>query len=193
MNELVNALRRFITRDLTFLIGGGSTLGSFLLVFDRLPAVDDHVVVYLLLGGIAYVLGYVLQDSFGVLRLIPTTTPREPIRYQRLLYRLYVREEWQPIPAVVNFEQVEENLSVDQAAWLERLTSLQQLGTCVGPCWLAAGGILATTWWGNSPELFKIALPVASLVMGLILVHLAWIKACQQAQYLRRHAGTAST
>jgi len=192
MNELISALRRFIMRDLTYLIGGGSLVASVLYTLDRLPKPGADLTLYLLIAGISYVVGYALQDSFGLLHIVPTTAPRALNPYCQSLYRCYVREAWTDIPVGMSFQRAEERLSDErQMAWLERITSLQQVGTTVGPCWLTSSVFLGARWWLKGGDGFGLVLPLCGGLMGLILVHLAWIKAAQQAQYLSRHAGQA--
>ena len=188
MNELIRALQRFITRDLIYLIGGGSLVVSFLYTFERLPSPNDHGALYLLIAGISYVVGYTVQDSFGLIRVIPTTAPHRLNRYLRFLYRCYVREPWRDIPDATNFERAEEKLADDrQVVWLERITTFQQIGTTVGPCWFASALLLGTRWCLKGGGRFELAVVIGAFLMALILVHLAWIKAAQQAQYLSRH------
>jgi len=190
MDEFFKALRHFITRDLVYLVGGGSVVASFLYTFDRLPTPNDHVVVYLLIAGISYVVGYALQDGFSFLPGFTTTTPRTLNRYQRFLYERYTRTRWEEIPEATNFQQVENALRDErQTALLERIISLQQVGTTVGPCWLVSAGLLGVRWWFKGGGRFGLALASASLFMGLVLAHLAWVRAGQQAQYLSRHEG----
>lgn len=188
MDELFKALRRFITRDLIYLIGGGSVVASFLYMFDRVPSPHDHPILYLLIAGISYVVDYVMQDAFCLLPALPTTAPRRLKRYQRKFFEWYTREEWQDIPDIINLEQAEEELiNEHQIAWLERITSLQQACTTVGPCWLVSGGLIGVRWWFKSATCFDLALALAARGMAVALAHLAWVKAGQQAQYLHRH------
>lgn len=188
MDELFKALRRFITRELIYIIGGGSVVASFLYAFDRVPSPHDHVVLYLLIAGISYVVGYVLQDAFCLLPVLPTAAPHRLNCYQQTLYRWYTREQWQNIPDTTDFEQAEETLKDErQIAWLERITSLQQVCTTVGSCWFVSGGFLSGRWWFMSRSGFDLTLTMAALSMAVVLAHLAWVKAGQQAQYLHRH------
>jgi len=188
MDELFKALRRFITRDLIYLVGGGSVVASFLYTFDRVPSPNDHVVLYLLIAGISYVVGYALQDASCLLPILPTAAPRRLNCYQRALYRWYTREQWQDIPDTTDFEQAEEGLKDErQIAWLERVTSLQQLSTIVGPCWFVSAWLVGVAWWLRGRSCFDLTLTLAALTMAVVLGHLAWVKAGQQAQYLHRH------
>ncbi|MDA2911661.1 hypothetical protein MYX04_12130 [Nitrospiraceae bacterium AH_259_D15_M11_P09] len=188
MDELFKALRRFITRDLIYLVGGGSVVASFLYVFDRVPHPNDHVILYLLMAGISYVVGYTLQDVFGLLPAFPTAAPRTLNRYQRRLYAWYTRDTWQQIPNTTDFERAEEELNDErQIAWLERITSLQQVCTTIGPCWFVAAALVGVRWWFKGRGPFDLTLALAAFGMALVLVHLGWVKASQQAQYLHRH------
>jgi hypothetical protein len=189
VNELINVLRRFIARDLVFLIGGGSVVGSFLYTFTCLPTPDEHVVLFLFLGGVSYVVGYVVQDGFALLGLVPTTNPRRLPRWLARLYARYVRDQrqqWRDLPDT-DFERAEENLTPDQALWLERITTLQQVGATVGPCWVVSAGLLVVRLRLNGVARFGLVLAIGGFGLALVLFCLAWIKAAQQAQYLARH------
>ena len=188
MDELVKTLRHFITRDLIFLVGGGSVVASFVYTFGLPPTSKDPVVLYLLVVGISYVLGYALQDASGLLHVLPTTAPRKLNRYQRWFYKCYTREPWQDIPGTTNFQRAEEGLQHGrQIAWLERITSLRQVCTTVAPCWVVSAGLLGIRRWQKGGQDFDLPAAFAGLCIAVVLGHLAWVKAAQEAQYLHEH------
>jgi hypothetical protein len=187
VEELVRALSRFIARELVYVMGGASVVGSFLLVFGRLPSANDHIVLYLLLAAISYVVGYVLQDAFCLLPILPTEAPKRLNWYGAAIYKLYARRPWRDIPAGTDFEEAEEALKDErQIASVERIIFFQIVGTAIGPCWFVCA-VLFFLSWGASKSRFELALAVAALAMAVLLGHLAWVKAGQQAQYLYRH------
>ena len=61
MNELAKALKHFITRDILYLIGGGSVVCAFLYLFDRLTLSPMPTAFYYLAAGIGYAVGYASQ------------------------------------------------------------------------------------------------------------------------------------
>jgi hypothetical protein len=75
MGDLIQVLRRFVARDLVYLTGGGCVVASFLYALGRLPSGSEHTVFYILLAGIAYVMGHALQDGFSLLPGFTTTIP----------------------------------------------------------------------------------------------------------------------
>ena len=189
MDELVRALRHFITRDLIFLVGGGSVVASFVYTFGQPPTPRDPVVLYLLAAGISYVVGYALQDASGLLPVLPTTAPRKLNRYQRRLFEWYTREQWQDIPETTDFQRAEEGLQHErQIAWLERITSLRQVCTTVAPCWVVSAGLLGVRRWQKGAQDFDLPVALAAFVIAVVLGHLAWVKAAQEARYLHGHA-----
>lgn len=188
MDELVRALRHFITRDLIFLVGGSSVVASFVYTFGVPPTPKDPVVLYLLVAGISYVVGYALQDAGGLLPVLPTTAPRKLNWYQRRLYKWYTREQWEDIPEKWDFQRAEEGLQCErQIAWLERITSLRQVCTTVAPCWVVSAGLLGLRWSKKVGQDFDLPAALAGLCIAVVLGHLAWVKAAQEAQYLHRH------
>lgn len=188
MDEFFRIFKHFLARDLIFLIGGGTVVTSFLYYFDRLP-VDSTPVSFILLGtGIAYIVGYALQDGFSLLPFVRTAPLHRLNWYVRWFYRRFTREQWQDIGVEVNFERVTETIVEErQRAELERIITLKQMGTTGGPCGLVASLFIGLKWLESCAR-FDLVLLFAALIFGFLLIHLGWIKLAQQAQYLSQHA-----
>lgn len=186
MNELLKALKDFLARDLIFLAGGATVVTSLLYVLRRLPSADDHVALYFLLAGLSYFVGYAVQDSFGILRVVTTRPPRALRWHMPLLYWLYTGDRWCDVNRTVDFATVEQRISQNewQRVQFERMITLQQVGSVGGPSALVASCILAFRGWAGVGDPFARTLTVAGFTLGVILAHLAWLKAAQQARYL---------
>jgi hypothetical protein len=77
------------------------------------------------------------------------------------------------------YEQAPERFRNDH----ERIESLKQIGTALGPCYLLAALILLWKKTFNPTE-FEYAMSRGLLVLGMILILLGWLKVTRQSQYL---------
>lgn len=189
MGELVKALGRFVSRDLIFVIGGGADVLSFLYLFNRLPSPCLPAAYYVLGAGLAYVVGYAIQDLSCIIGLSTMADYFEPNRFVRWLYRRFTAESWSDIPSfdtIVAQREVYANQTA--AELLERVTSLRQVGTTMGPCALISSACLLTRALSSGQlhwRCFDIGLAVAAAVLGVGLVCLGWLKGAQQVRWLQ--------
>ena len=187
MDEFFKALRHFITRDLVFLTGGGIVVGSFLHLFEDLrPNSGDHLVVFLLLVGISYVVGYAIQDGFSLTGLVSTVLPKKLVGIQKRLYEKFTGLPWKDINGEIDFEEVESSINDDRKiALYERIITLKQVGTTVGPCSLVVAFFLANIYFRKERK-EDLWLALFAGALGLLLIGLGWIKLGQQAKFLER-------
>ncbi len=194
MDDLVRSLRRFIARDAIFIIGGSAVVLSFCYAFDRLWILDMPKPLYLVAAGFAYVLGYVIQDGAGLIRLITPAHSFSPWPIARTFYRLHTKREWQEIAP---FDGEEALLQIERAAVreggipeatlarLERVVALRQVGNTLGPCCLVSFGFLVYRA-GRFVDPFDTALAIAVLGVGIVLLMLGWLKGAQQVELVHR-------
>lgn len=192
MDELTKGLQKFLARDLTFLVGGSGVLIAFLHIYGKLPLLPSTGPLVVLPVALAYVVGYVVQEIFTVCHVVRTKAEPMPPPFARWLYRTFERKlDWQPTPRDdykaakqwLYAEGTPQRLRDDH----ERVESLKQVGTTLGPCTLLAGVILATGWVSGRLGIqipFEVAVPVLSLALGGILIALGWLKVTQQPEYL---------
>jgi len=188
MEEFFKALRHFLTRDIVFMIGGGSVVGIFLRHFHQVPSADSHIVLFLLLGGISYAVGYALQDGFSITHLTTTTKPRRLCWIARAAYERFTREKWKDIPDSVEFDTARRYIYEDnehEQARYQRLITLRQVGGTLGPCALVSSALFFWTWLDTRAS-FDLAGAVAALVLSIIFSILSWIKAAEHAKMLER-------
>src|SRR5437870_4459147 len=100
MDELVKALRHFIARDLVFVVSGSAVIGAFLYRFDRLSSLEDSWLIFGLLAGVGYFVGYALQDGLSLTHLVTTEYVQRPNRFVQWLYQRFTRTEWRQIQTV---------------------------------------------------------------------------------------------
>ena len=188
MNDLIKELRHFIVRDLVFMIGGGAVISSFLYVCPRFrPQPADHFVVFLFLAGLSYVVGYAVQDGTNLLGITRIAPPRQLFCLVRACYERLTGIPWEDIGHEVDFGKAERCIlpGTPDGIRLERIISLKQVGTTVGPCSLlsAITILVGNTRFGNYSDLL---LSACATGLGLLLVLLGRIKAGEQAKLLER-------
>ena len=189
MGDIFKAFEKFLFRDVSFLLGGSVVLASIMYVFDKLPTADLPTFKMFIAAGVAYAVSYCLQDFLTMLRVVRTKAGLPPEWPGTLLYRSFDRR------AAVSFEANE----YDSAKrWLyehapqrfrddhERIESLKQVGTSLGPCFILAG-IIRFFHEPVAVPPFEIAVSIALFVLGIGLWLLGWLKVTQQAQYLIRN------
>jgi len=186
MSELFKAFEKFLFRDVSFLLGGSVLLGSVMYSFNRLPTGDLPAFKYFVWAGISYAIGYSVQEIFTLAHIVRTKAAFSPNWLGYLLYRLFDRKRPKPINATEYerakkwlYEEAPERFRNDH----ERIESLKQIGTVLGPCLLLGGLILLWKRTFNPTE-FEYVVSRGFVVLGLVLILLGWLKVTQQPQYL---------
>ena len=188
MDGLVKSLENRITRDFAYLIGGGTVISLIWLVcfsmthpdleYDKLPSI-----AYFLLFGIAYVVGFVVQELFSFLPGFSTTLSIEKWKCSykcclAWLYLRYTREEWKEYEGYKIVDAYKRIWQCDEPTrmLIERTATLKHLGTCIGPCFLVSG-LLAL-----AGKLWLIAIML--ILTGGFLWLVGRLKTMQQIAYL---------
>jgi hypothetical protein len=192
MDELAKAFQRFIARDLIFIVAGGTVITAFLYNFGagRIPSSNDHIALYLLLAGVAYVVGYAIQDGLSLTALLTTASVQTPSPFVRWLYRRFTRTEWVDI-ANIDLAQAQQRIpDGEPRVQHERIITLKQVGTAAGPSFALSGLLFLLKFllkWRTDTEAFDLAVGLAGGVFGIVLVCLGWVKGAQQAQFESRY------
>lgn len=192
LSELVKTLRYFIIRDMIYIIGGGIVLAS---VFDGVYGLDrldnPPVALWLLLGGVAWVVGYALQDGSGLVRLSSTLYTPQPNVIIKKLYLLFTRERWDDSQLAISVlattwcETKDEHMLAEG----QRIIHLMMVGTTMAPCLAVAAVVFLGRHWGSFPSA-KWLLGISGLVLSFVLWALGWVKNLQLTTYVARlHAG----
>ena len=187
MPEVPESLKQFIARDLIYVIGGGSVLTTVLYRFDRFPAGEVPVGVQGLTVGIAYVLGYLLQDSFSLIGLVTTARVPKPSRLLKYLYKRFTGEMWRDL-GEVQWDQQRPALrnelrDAQERAEYQRVITLMMVGSTMAPSALMVGGLLAWKRLSDvgADAVFDLTLAIGSVVIALLFLTLDWLKAAQLA------------
>ncbi len=183
LDEVIKAFREFIARDLVFIISGAVVVGTFLHIFKRVPEPNDSWVLFALLAGIAYFVAYAIQDTLCVFRVLPSAPVSNPGAFVRWMYKGLYRRQWTTIEREIELDEARHKVPPERQPELERLITLQQIGTAGGPC-IFLSGIGFLVEWLQSRSSFDFAVAVAGCAVGLVLACLAWLKAAQRAQFL---------
>lgn len=186
MSDFFKAFEKFLFRDVSFLLGGSVVVACGMYVFRRLPGADPPTFKILIAGGVAYAVGYTLQEFFTLAYLVRTKAGYSPNWLGKLLYRLFDRRATQPVdPDEYErakswlYEQAPQRFRDDH----ERTESLKQVGTSLGPSFLVASAILFLNTPVADPS-FEVAASRGLALLGFALWLLGWLKVTQQAQYL---------
>jgi len=199
MNELVKTLKNFIVRDIIYIIGGSSVIVSFLYLFNKTDAFgkEIHTAIYLLVAGLAYMIGYCIQETASWIRIVTTASFFEPWPILTWFYCRFLHRKWEPIFSDIaegeyrrnnileRLDQAEliikEEASEDNKAERDRIISLMHMGTTMGPCSLVSCILLLIKAIIdiNCSLGFNITILVSVLIIGGLMIVLAWIKALQ--------------
>lgn len=192
MNELVKILRHFITRDMIYIIGGTSIVLSFLHMWDALSILTPTTLIHWIGIGFVWLIGYLIQEFFSLLHIVTTKPPRNPPNVMKLLYNLFQHKKWQDI-GLFDFEEarikIYEKASERNIARLQRIITLKQAGSTMGPCFLTSGIILIIKSAMNGAPV-DITLAIIIPILGVIFVSTSWIKLEEEMQYVRLLSST---
>ncbi len=192
MEGVVKALKDFFSRDLVFIVGGGEVilviayvLGYWCKIVGP-SAVDLPVWGYIVGAGVAYAIGYALQDLCCLTRLCGTQANTDPNRFDQWLFERYEHLPWQAVLNlhVVRPTELEINQDRQLSSFLERTLVLMQVGTTMGPCSAVSGiALLLNAFcaglYSERGESAVLGIGALFLVLGAILILLARLKRAQ--------------
>lgn len=89
MNEFVKSLRNFLARDLLYIIGGTCVVASFLYLFGKLPEKQPPIPYLIILAGVAYAIGYAVQDSMSFFPIVTSRHIDGPGKLSRCYYLFF--------------------------------------------------------------------------------------------------------
>jgi hypothetical protein len=197
MVDILKSLTNKITRDLAYPIGGGTVIGCAWLTFSAqgtsIELLNTSIIVQVLLIGIAYVVGFVVQELFSLIPGFSTTLYIKNWRCWfrcslRWLYTCYTREcfshQERGFSDAEVYKILDGNLenSVLKDV-IDRTATLKHIGTCIGPCFIVGGFFLCFIIC-RSKVTFITCLSL--LLVGLFLfVIVGRLKTMQEISYLR--------
>lgn len=179
MSKMAKSIRNFIVRDMTYIIGGISVILGFLYVWGKIDVSKKSInitivpesanIIFYIIGiGLAYAVGYCLQEIFSLLHIVKTADYFRPWFPLRWLYRCLMGERWEDIfPDIPKGRQrrwdvtkrlrraniiINEKASQDDKTHREWIASFIMVCTTLGPCALVTGLLLL---WEGLPTFFK--------------------------------------
>lgn len=179
MSKMAKSIRNFIVRDMTYIIGGISVILGFLYVWGKIDVSKKtinitivpesaNIIFYIIGIGLAYAVGYCLQEIFSLLHIVKTADYFRPWFPLRWLYRCLMGERWEDIfPDIPKGRQrrwdvtkrlrranitINEKASQDDKTHREWIASFIMVCTTLGPCALVSGLLLL---WEGLPTFFK--------------------------------------
>ena len=200
METLIKAFERFLYRDLTFITGGAIELVAFVHLYCCAPGLADLSGPLLFFWvAIAYVLGYVTQECFTLVGWVRTQSKEPPCDCVLWLFRCWERRscDWTPSPSsdydaakLWLFGELAPERLRDE---YERIESLKQLGTAIGPCLVVAGSMFflalvkrsgfSSIEWDSRES----ATALVAFTVGLFLILLGWLQLTRQREFPSRY------
>lgn len=186
MSDFLKAFERFLFRDLSFIVGGAVVLGSGMYVCGRFPTAELPAFAYFVGAGVAYAIGYAIQEFSTIFHLVRTKAGFSPNLLGKALYRCFDRKAAVAVDATEYeeakkwlYEAAPQRFRDDH----ERIESLKQVGTALGPSFVVAAAILLSKNWLSQVP-FELVAASSLAGLGLALWLLGWLKVTQQPQYL---------
>jgi hypothetical protein len=181
MSELFKPFGRFISRDVPYIVGGGSILMSLVIVLNLKAPLDVNVGVQLFVAGIAYVVGYTVQEVLSLTPLVNTSICIKPSPLMQSIYERWTRQEWvmrSDLDYQSLYDQLYATLSAEKLAAFDRVVMLKHIGTAVGSSWLFVGTcLLIGASFQNSMPLLILGLLAMFFSLALLLT--GWLQAMQ--------------
>ena len=186
MNKLAKSIRNFLIRDIVYILGGSAVILSFLHVWGKIDVSKKtininiipesaNIIFYVIGIGLAYAVGYCLQEVFSLLHIVKTSHYFKPGFPLRWLYRCLEGERWADVfPDIPKGRHrrwdvtkrlrqanlvINEKASQDDKTHREWTTSFIMICTTLGPCALISGLLLLwkgfPTFLRQNPEIVK--------------------------------------
>ena len=182
MEALVRALSRFIARDIFYAPGSLSVIFSFMVAMDVDPPSNLPTPHILFAVGIGYVLGYAIHDGFALTPFVNASLVVHPNWFLIALYERLARMKWQApenFDAFGTYLRMYSDLSPEQTAPIERMISLNHIGTTMGANGIVSFVLFGLVWyWGDSSAI-KGVLCISSFVLSVLLLCLAYLQAME--------------
>ena len=209
MGDLIRVFERFLGRDLVYILAGAIPsicVGRILWAqgyLCKIASLNDIVslkevswVWIALAVGATYVLGYMLQELFCLMRLSSTAIEGEPGKFVRRLFEWSQNKKWPEHELKFNglngelLAQIKLQKSNHKSLEMhaERLTYLMQIGTALGPACIVGGGALLFVWWLGYQNVGTCDrnVGVGLLAAGSIFLILGALKRAQLREYVFR-------
>lgn len=181
MNELVKALSKFINRDIPYVMGGSAVILCFLYLFDIKIPKEFPLPITLLIVGIAYVLGYAIQDGISFTLITNTSMIVTPNKLMKKLFKKWAREDWNvpdDFDSIGVYLALYNDQKIDVLAPIERIIFLKHIGTTMGASFLVCT-ILLGIKSVSQPTALNISISTVTLIFSILLIFLGWLQVMQ--------------
>jgi len=209
MGDLIRVFERFLGRDLVYILAGAiplMCLGRILWAegyLSEIKCISDvtslekvYWVWIALAVGVAYVLGYLMQESFCLTPLSSTAIEKNPRpKCVQRLFKWSQGRDWKDVTfdgekgellAQIRLQHSEKSAFGEHA---ERMTYLMQVGTALGPACIV-GSSLLLVWWlirsgsNQNVDTFDWIVGAALLITGVSFLMLGALKRAQLREYI---------
>jgi hypothetical protein len=191
MDELAKIIKHFVYRDSAYIIGGSCVIVVFFRLFNRPDLFYLSTAGIFLFAGVAYAVGYALQDGLSITRLLTTSIVEQPPKFVGWLYGRFERIPWVELQEGQATKAREVIMSSDTSGHflseLQRIETLLVISTALGSSAFVSGILLAIkAVMSKNP--FDISIAISVLIIAFILICLGWLKSAQWAQHSDRYA-----
>ena len=191
LSNLIKALSDFISRDIMYLVGGGSIFVTLYYVSEQSLPNDYPAPMWLLAAGMAYGTGYAIQEILCLFPFLTTAPVFSPGRFTRWLYRRFTLDDWRSVERSdweMNHQRFYVRAKDRNFAEYQRILALMQIGSTLGANWLVCSIILWIYAGLHAAKcqftLTEIVLASSTLGLSLGLISTCWIKGLQQIKYI---------
>lgn len=195
MDDVAKSLANKITRDLVYVVGGGAVLCSAWLAETQAYTIEEAMkdlssipsIIFVLLVGIAYVAGFILQEAFSFIPGFSTSISIKgwPTWFKHSLRRPYKCYTGEKLIVENGFTDFDAYRIVSSSTkheivtgFFDRTATLKHIGTCIGPCFLVTGIFLC---FSQVPCLWPIFISIAGLFLFVLVGRL---KTMQEITFL---------
>lgn len=187
MEALVQALGRFATRDIPYIVGGLSTILAFSLAMEVPIPEDPATPLLFFMIAISHPIGYAVQSAISLTPLVTTSSVVQPQDVLVWCYKRWTKMSWK-MPAEFDAHSAYYGMYgmlQDKIAPIERVIFLKHVGTAVGTNWLLCSFLLAFSGIRScNSKMFVLA--GAALLLASFLILFGWLQAMEQCLALSR-------
>lgn len=151
------------------------------------PKVGERLIWYWLGAGVAYGIGYAVQEGLSLTPLVSTAPVFTPSPFVQWLYLQFAKRPWKPVEVDEgSFTSFENNATERQFTQFQRIVTLMHIGATLGCNWLLAGILLILRFF-VACDPFDLTMGIAAFVFSFVLISMCWIKGAQQVQFVAIH------
>lgn len=200
MKDFASALETLIMRDVMYIIGGATVILSSLLLVGTVHNISYLKIVVQIKGfilfigiGIAYAVGYIVQELSHFFRFTTVHAWTQPKRIMRCVFNFYIREKVEFGPPVIDdpfefamdiYKTPEKKLPDKAIAYIQRYINMKHVGITLGTNFFVSTILLVFQWCIAGRLCQGLVLPIVSAILSMALLMFGRIKGLEQFKYM---------